>query len=420
MPFTNLSITDMVRIEDMIYVYFLMRENKRRKNDSVEFEVSYERNMLQLMSEIDDHTLRADANYTFVALYPRIREIFGAKVTVRLVHSYVDWRLRPILENKLTSRTFNNRVGYGSQAAINQLITDIYDVSNGFTTDAYIFKWDGSGYFPNANVDIAFKQINKLIEEEYEGDDKEDLIWMCMICLYSYPQGHCYRKSPIEKWNLVQPRKSMFSKPFGRGAAIGFLIWQNAMNYYVNDIDHYIEDECGLHHIRFVDDNVVVTDNKECMLAMMPILREKYREVDVTINPKKYYCQHYTKGAEFLGSHIKMDRIYLNNKSIGRAYTAIDFFNKLSHGAKYNNIDQFISSLNSFFGMMKGRNEYNNIMKCVNLISKDWFDFVHFNKDKITIEPNIGFTRKDRIIKKYNLKIKNHGSKKLQRKKVTV
>lgn len=55
-------------------------------------------------------------------------------------------------------------------------------------------------------------------------------------------------------------------------------------------------------------------------------------------------------------------------------------------------------------------------VKLRGMISENWFDFVHFNKDKVTVEPNEGFTYKERLIKKYNLKIKNHGSKKLQNK----
>ena len=108
--------------------------------------------------------------------------------------------------------------------------------------------------------------------------------------------------------------------------------------------------------------------------------------------------------------------MYINNKSLGRFFSTIDYFNRMPNEKKFNNLDNFISSVNSTLGMMKSRNEYKNIIKCIGMISENWFDFVHFNKDKVTVEPNEGFTYKERLIKKYNLKIKNHGSKKLQNK----
>ncbi len=401
----------MVRLEDIIHVYFLMRRNKRRSEDSVSFEINLERNIMNLYNSIRDLTLRADANYTFITSYPRPREVFAAEMSVRLCHAYIDYRLKPIIEKIYTDRTFNNRIGMGGEAAINKLIEDIYDVSRGFTHEAWVIKWDLAGYFPNADIDVAFRNTKNIIEEYYEGDDKDDLIWMSMICLYAHPQNHCYRKSNIEKWDNIEYGKSLFNKDARHGGVIGFLIWQANMTLYLNHVDHFAVDECRLYYVRFVDDTAVVTDNKEAMLALIPKFREMYRDVGIEMHKKKFYCQRVEKGVEFLGSHIKRDRVYLNNRTIKRFESRIDAFNTLSDGLKFKNISSFISSMNSYLGLMKGRNEYNNIKRCIKRIDKSWLRYIHFNKDRIIIEANECYTNRELLIKKYNIKIKNHGKK---------
>lgn len=154
-----------------------------------------------------------------------------------------------------------------------------------------------------------------------------------------------------------------------------------------------------------------MTDNKEAMLALIPKFREMYRDVGIEMHKKKFYCQRVEKGVEFLGSHIKRDRVYLNNRTIKRFESRIDAFNTLSDGLKFKNISSFISSMNSYLGLMKGRNEYNNIKRCIKRIDKSWLRYIHFNKDRIIIEANECYTNRELLIKKYNIKIKNHGKK---------
>ena len=80
-------------------------------------------------------------------------------MAMRIIHHYIDIRLRPLIENRLTNRTFNNRKGFGQVAAVNQLISDIYEVTEGFTKDAWIIKTDIQGYFPNAVQQIVYDQL---------------------------------------------------------------------------------------------------------------------------------------------------------------------------------------------------------------------------------------------------------------------
>lgn len=399
-------------IDDLINAYLVTRKNKRRSSDSIAFELHCERNLLRLLSDINGSTLQPTA-YTFVVTRPRPREVFACEMAMRIVHHYLDIRLRPIVEKELTTRTFNNRIGYGTDKAVNTLLSDIYEVSKGFTEDCYIVAADLSGYFPNANQDIVYNQFCDLIGRKYKGNDKDDVYYLLRASVYSYPTNHCYRKSSISKWRLIPKSKSLFSKPNGIGGAIGHLFWQIAMNYYLNDYDHFMIDTCGFHYLRFVDDMRWVTDNKEALLAMFPLFRKMLAEKGCKFNESKFQVQHYTKGGKFIGTPFKLDRVYISKRIVRRLYGLIHRYNK---HIKVHNIEKFICAMNSYLGQLKGRNAYSIIRNAIDLINPEWWQFLSYDdhSKKLITMPN--FTPYNLIKRKYNVKFSKRYEYKQRRK----
>ena len=397
----------MVTFDNLMAAYRTARSNKRRSADSVEFEINAERNLCRLLRDINDRTLRPTA-YTFVTMNPRPREIFACDMGLRIVHHYLDIRLRPIIERKLTDRTFNNRIGYGQSAAVNRLASDIYEVSAGFTRDAYIIKADIWGYFPNASQDIVYGQLSRLVIDEYEGDDKEDLLYMLSASVYSYPTHHCRRKSPIAKWRHIPDDKSLFRKPDGIGAAIGHLIWQNAMNYYLNDFDHYVTETLGLHYVRFVDDMVFVVENKEAFLPHMETFRKMLESYGCTMHPRKFYCQHCSKGVEFIGAVLKLDRIYPTTRVVRRALRQVRNLNRCAESSK---VMTLVQSLNSYLGIFKTRNGYGWARTVMGAVSPKWRKYCRFDLGRVAIVPREGFSATDILDKRFHFKKFNHYDK---------
>lgn len=382
----------MVTIEDLYTVYYLARKNKRRSEDAVLFELDCERRLYRLRDSINERTYRANDNYTFVTLRPKPREVFACELEARLIQWYVIWRILPILESVLTNRSFNNRVGMGTDAAISMIRNDIKEVSKNFTEDAYIIQWDLQGYFPNANTDIAREQLQKLVIEHYKGEDKDDLLWMIMISINANPQSHCYRKSSPDMWCEIEEGKSLFSKPDGIGGAIGFLIWQVAMNLYLNDVDKWATEELCLHYVRFVDDTIIVVNNKECALSLLPLFRERYSAYGCKMHPRKFYCQHYSKGVHILGSYIKFDRLYSHNRTIRNAQNRISLFNRTSN--LNNHSIEFRDSINSYLGLLKHRNEFKNIQTLYDMISQRWKVLYSMDWDRLCLVANKGYDYK--------------------------
>ena len=378
------------------------RRNKRRSADQVEFELHWQKNCADIFNAINSRSFKPTA-YTFITDYPKPREVFASDMgtRMRILHHYLDLRLRPLLERRMSEHTWNNRIGKGQTACQSALASDIYDVSQGFTRDAWIIKVDMSGCFPNISQDITYRQLEQVIIEDYHGADKDELLYMLSVCIYSYPARHCYRKSPMWKWNLVPPQKSLFCKPDGIGAAIGHLIWQNAVNYYFHEIDEWLE-SMGIVYERFVDDFAFVTDNKAAFLSyVMPELRRRLAALGASINENKFYCQHYTKGVEWLGCHIKMDRIYVNRRIVERGRSKARMLNRrISPGR----VEKVLSSLNSYLGICKNVNGYNQARRIVRCLSPRWRKYIRFSRKKVCVVSRPRYSFRNRIIHQYKLK----------------
>lgn len=380
------KIHDMIKIEDLYKVYYMACANKRRSHDAVAFEVRLESNLDSLCRHINECTYRAYDNYTFISFHPLPREIFGCEMSVRIIQWYILWRLTPILEDTLIDGLCSNRKGKGIDAAVSKVYADIMEVSRHYTRDAYIIQWDLQGYYPNADCSIACRKLQQLVMDRYEGEDKDSLLWMIMITVHANPQRHFYRKSGIEAWSVITYAKSILNKPDGQGGVIGFLIWQIAMNLYLNDIDHWLTDEMGLHYTRYADDSVIVVQNKEAALTLFPLLRKMYAGVGCTMHPRKFRCQHVNKGMKFLGVHIKFERIYVDNRVVRNAGARIRMFNRCRN--KFRHLYSFLSTVNSYFGRMKNRNEFNSVKGLWKLIDEDWHRYVHMDWDRLCVSPN--------------------------------
>lgn len=388
----------MIRLEDIIAAYKTARKNKRKSPDQVEFELHWEMGCVKLYNEVITRQVRPTA-YTFITERPKAREVFASDMATRILHHYLDIRLRPLLEQRMGKHTFNNRKKMGQLACQNALIDDICEVSNWFTQDCYIIKTDISGCFPNIVQDIAYKQLEEVIIKDYHGEDKDELIYILNVCVFSYPTHHCYRKSPRNKWELIKPEKSIFNKPDGVGAAIGHLIWQNAVNYYFCElIDEWFE-AMGIKHERFVDDMVFVVTSKTFLL-LMPELRQRLAQLGATLNEKKFYCQHYTKGVEWIGVHIKMDRIYINSSIVKRGCKQV---RKLNWHVDRQHLEHAVASVNSYLGMCKNVNGYNQAQKILRCLSDKWKDYLEYDRRRVCVVAKKDYTHRNNIIHQFNL-----------------
>ena len=386
-------------LQDIIASYSLARQGSVKSPDQVEYELHWEGNCIKLCEAINSRTYQPTA-YSFIVTYPKPREIFASDFSTRVLHHYLHERLVPLLENRLSKHTFNNRKGMGTSACQNAVISDMYEVSNGYTEDAWIIKMDLSGCFPNINQDIAFRQLEAVIKQDYHGKDKDDMLYILRTCVFSYPTLHAKYIGDIELRKLISPEKSITTKPLGIGAAIGHLIWQMAVTYYFNDIILWLE-SIGVHVNVYVDDWYFVVKNKTAFLTfIVPEMRRRLSELGATLNENKFYCQHVSKGCECLGVHIKKQRVYPNERIINRAIKKARELNKCIRIGK---IEKALQTINSYLGICKNTCGYNQALKIVGTLSECWNNYIVFNNHRCCLEALPEYNYCNRVIIKYKL-----------------
>ena len=97
----------------------------------------------------------------------------------------------------------------------------------------------------------------------------------------------------------------------------------------------------------------------------------------------------------------KFDRVYTNDRTIRNCSMAIRKWNRLAYPSR---IEHFLSSINSFLGLMKHRNDYGKIRDLVEEVSPKWLKYCHYNDNRRCFEANEGYKHNDILIRKYGFK----------------
>ena len=185
---------------------------------------------------------------------------------------------------------------------------------------------------------------------------------------------------------------------------------QTGMGLYINDEVRWLNDECGIRTTVFMDDGVMVVSDrlKAYTLSLLPELRRRLATKGIRMNDRKFYCQQHWKGLEFLGSHIRTGRIILNDSTWERCLSRVEELNNLPRHEKYNHLDRFISTINSYTGLLKNRTSYRRICQLRDAIATDWWAWVKWDARRLCVvsKPQHSFAR--RIKRKYHLKLRRH------------
>ncbi len=392
------------------------RRKKRYGRDCADFERNWAPLLVRMMRTLQEKTFRVDHNYAFLTSVPKWREIFATRFDGRIADHLLCDTLAPYIEKILHPCTFNNRKNMGGQAAINHVMEDIFEVSEGYTKPCRVIKWDLKGFFQNALCDEIFRSFAKVIDDNQEDitnrfdeDFPSFMKWLAMVCIYCNPAKHCERRTPKHFWmEHIEPEKSLFGKPPGIGTPIGRLPSQIGMGLYLNDEVKWLNEECCIRTTLFMDDGieVVAEDSHVHALSYMTELRKRLAAKGIRLNERKFYDQPYQNGFEFLGSHIKPHRIHLNNKTYDRAVEHMEEMNAAEDKLRY--LDHFLASFNSYTGQLKGRTDFGRLSALKDMMHPDWKQWTAYNERRMCLTYLPQYTIKSRLNDKYHLKLKHH------------
>ncbi len=354
-------------LHDLFKAYYDARRHKRSSMSALAFEIKYESKLFQLGQEIINEAYVIGRSICFICFKPLKREIFAADFRDRIIHHLIYNYINPIFEPLFINDSYSCRVGKGTSYGIKRLSHFIRLYSKNYTKECYILKLDIQGYFMFIDKNILYKKIENKINR-INRNNIVDQIWLLNIIhkvIFHDPTKNCIIKGKKEDWNGLPKSKSLFGAESGRGLPIGNLTSQLFGNIYLNEFDHFIK--CTLkceYYGRYVDDMVIVHNDKEYLKSIIPIIRQYlHDELNLTLHPKKIYLQHYAKGVSFLGAVLKPYRMYIRNGTKGNFYSKICHWNHLLMAEgdvgfleKYGG--EFVASMNSYLGCLGQYNTY--------------------------------------------------------------
>lgn len=383
----------MIDFETILEAYLDCRKRKRSTIGATEFELNYVHNLVELMNEVNSRQYRIGKSICFVVRYPRYREVFAGEFRDRVIHHYIALRLEPLFERIFCGRTYNCRKGKGQLAGVIQLAEDIREESENYTKDAYVMKVDLKGFFMSIIKSKLAKMVDDFIVAHYEGDDKEDLRWLCNLVVIHRPELNCERRSPLWMWNFIPKEKSLFTNGEDRGIAIGNLFAQLFANFLLNTIDWKIDAVC-VRHNRYVDDISFVSKDKEKLLSIIPMLRTELGKLGLRLNEKKFYLQHYSKGVQFTGAVIKPGRVYVANHTINSFAFAVERLGKAAEMGMIDDIKKNIASVNSYLGIMAHYNEYATKRRIMSELPPKFYEYCYIEGHFDVVKLKYKYTEK--------------------------
>lgn len=247
------------------------QRGKRKEPDVYAFNAQLERNLLRLQEQLLAGTWMPGIYRDFYVYEPKKRLVSAAPYEDRVVHHALCRVLEPIWETMFIYDSYACRVGKGTHAAADRYTQ--------FSRKAkYVLKCDISRYFENVAHGILLAEIRRYVRDR----DVIDLVGKILASNDSRPGA-----SP------------------GRGIPIGNLTSQFFANVYLNRFDHWIKEELGQgFYIRYVDDFVILADEKPALHEAFAALEEKLAEIGLTVHPRKRTVFPVTEGCDFMGYRI--------------------------------------------------------------------------------------------------------------------
>ena len=373
---------------DLFQAYYDARKNKRSTINALKFEMYYERNLFELYEEIKSEKYEVSRSICFISFNPVQREIFAGDFRDRIVHHLIYNYISPFFERLFINDSYSCREGKGTSYGIKRLDHFIRSCSRNYTQDCYILKLDIKGYFMSIDHSILYQKVEKTVNrfQEIADFDIDLVLHLVHKVIFHDSTKNCVVKGKREDWKGLPKSKSLFFAEKNKGLPIGNLTSQLFGNVYLNDFDHFIKYQLGIKYYgRYVDDFVIVHPDKEYLKSLIPMLKEYLRvHLSIELHPKKIYLQHFSKGVDFLGIAIKPYRIYIRNRTKGSFYKKIQYWNnflmeKRRLRTKFTKEDtnQFLSSMNSYLGIIANYNTYKLRKKILrqNLSAYFWNDF---------------------------------------------
>lgn len=341
--------------------YRQARKNKRNTKSQLKFELALETNLLKLANELVSRSYDLSPSVCFINETPVKREVVAADFRDRVVHHLLCSWLFPIFERQFIHDSYSCRKGKGTLFGINRVRGFLRAASADFHKDCWVLRLDVKGFFMSINKALLYNLIiDGLNKAKWKGvPDIRLCEYLVKMIVFAMPLETAMFRSPPEAWDDLPKDKTLKFAGESKGLPIGNLTSQLFGNIYMNKLDQYVKRTLKIRYYgRYVDDMVLVSDNKETLIDSIDKIRQFLQnELKLTLHPRKINLQPAAYGFDFLGVHILPYRVYPGTRLRKNCKSAIQ--NPVP------NLEKQKSRVSSYEGMFKHLNGTRKLQKLI-------------------------------------------------------
>lgn len=279
----------------------LVRQGKRFDSDTLAFYANLETNLFAIEEQLQRHTWTPKPFRQFWVTDPKRRLIQAPAFEDRVVHQAVMLHAAPVLLRRFITDTYGSIADRGVLPASKRLRAFMRSASRKWA-HPYVIKADISSYFPSIPHAALMGRLERIFADD-------ELLWFFETLLY----------------------KSGFTD---RGLPIGALCSQWLANLYLDSLDHFAKDDLGIkYYVRYMDDFVVVGENKAWCQATLARLREHVLGLQLELNPKTTVMP-ISQGVDFVGYRHWTSHVRPRKRTLKRARKSFKTMRRLYHAGK--------------------------------------------------------------------------------------
>lgn len=303
----GIGMDDMEKVTDLralLKAYRRAKRGKRSRAAAIQFGLYPMEGLCKIRWSLMNRSFEMGKYSKFSVYRPVYREVctcaFKDKIVLSSLCKNVLW---PGVNPHLITDNYASRTGYGTHYALDRMEANLrrYYINHG--SSGYTLKIDVRKYFYNLSQDAIRDSLR-----EYGFDDWT--LWLCDVIISSF---HCSLKRGYISFGNDGKFRVVFCDMEGMplleiGSPIGNESSQVFAVQYLNKIDHFIKDQCGIKDYgRYMDDSYIIHPSKEYLQDLLATLRKMYADVGLELNQKTQITP-LKNGISFLGMHF-----YLTN-----------------------------------------------------------------------------------------------------------
>ena len=323
--------------ENLWSAYMKAKKGKRLRNDVAKFSLNVEYELNALRQELINENYRA-SEYNYFEIYERKpRLISVAKFRDRVLHHAIMNIVEPYIDKRMIHHSYACRQGKGVHKAI-----DYYQKqANRF---AYVLKLDIRLYFQSIDHEILKSFITKIFK------DKK------LLALLNHIIDSAQHPRPSRFHFLGDDIFAPLER--NHGIPIGNLTSQVFANLYLDQIDHWLQDNKKVGaSFRYMDDITILADNKQDLWDVKNELNNNLSKIRLKLHTNKVELRPTRNKIDLLGYQVSRNKRWLRNDN---GYRAVARFKKLSYDfSKYKiNFSEINPRVQSWLGHAKHAQTY--------------------------------------------------------------